>query len=118
MNKDYFKKSSSFAKIGYDFDLMTEEETTILKEIVEKMPRLSKYALNYLDKEVKYHYFTQPDMYHVDIDDDEAIRRRQSAGEIQTTFVGPETLAREKSNWLKKLGNTVKNSRRRTMTNY
>lgn len=92
MNKDYFEKTSSLAKKYYDFSLMTEEETTILEEIVEKLPKLSKYALRYLYRETKYHYFAQPDMYHVDIDDDEAIRRRQAAGENQITFVDSETL--------------------------
>lgn len=71
----------SLAKTGFDFSLMTDEEVKILDDIIEKLPKLSKYALNYLDREVKYHYFMEHDLYHVEIDDEEAIRRRRSAGE-------------------------------------
>ena len=72
----------SLAKIGFDFSLMTDEEVKILDGIIEKLPKLSKYALNYLDREVKYHYFMEHDLYHVEIDYEEAIRRRRAAGEI------------------------------------
>jgi hypothetical protein len=90
----------SLAKIGFDFSLMTDEEVKILDDIIEKLPKLSKYALNYLDREVKFHYFMEYDLYHVDIDYDEAIRRRRAAGEIpdcSIRFAGPDDLAKEKA---------------------
>lgn len=85
----------SLAKTGFDFSLMTDEEVKILDDIIEKLPKLSKYTLNYLDREVKYHYFMEHDLYHVDIDYDEAIRRRRAAGEIpdcSIRFAGPDVL--------------------------
>lgn len=85
----------SLAKTGFDFSLMTDEEVKILDDIIGKLPKLSKYALNYLDKEVKYHYFMEHDLYHVEIDYEEAIRRRRAAGEIpdcSIRFVGSDIL--------------------------
>lgn len=85
----------SLAKTGFDFSLMTDEEVKILDDIIEKLPKLSKYALNYLDKEVKYHYFMEHDLYHVEIDYEEAIRRRKAAGEIpdcSMRFAGSDVL--------------------------
>jgi ribulose-5-phosphate 4-epimerase/fuculose-1-phosphate aldolase len=71
----------SMAKTSFDFSRMTDEEVKILDGIIEKLPKLSKYALKYLYREVKCHYFMEHDLYHVEIDDEEAIRRRKAAGE-------------------------------------